>query len=800
MNETNETKLPGRKKESVGRILLLLGIIFGVLGVINVVVDLIVGKKLGIPNLAEFIWAGILILSGMKLSASPIGHSSASIRYSGEVLVVESQAERRVKYGVIVGATILIAILVAALVIYAAERQPKRVDTTAAGLFSLKQQTINIIKDNPQKITIISLYSKAKPTEVSEQAPDAPPPLSEAAAAERVEKINDLLEEYHDKGKNIEVESIDPLADPFKVDQLVSQVTEQYQPQVKKYRAFVGSEDGKEPGAYAASLNQIMALLSDQLDKREKLNTDEVKSEDLASDLNAVFLTVNQLVSSLKSEQARIHSALKEKPPLFKKAADDIKEHVDVVSSAAAALQELAAKYKVDKTVSSGIQKYFADAEPAFGSVKKQADALSKQAGELGELKLDTLTDALRQRNSILIRGETDWKVIPENQVWVIDRTQRRSGEGETPPPRFAGEQMISAAIFSLQHPRKLMVAFVRAGGEALAQPGMPPFSRPGPFADVAEALREYNYDVVEKDLTGMSQMQQQQMAAPEPTDEQIKDAVWVVVDVPAGQSQSQFGAPPTITPKVADHLNHGGSAVFLVDLQADDMSLALKDWGIEIQPNVCIIHEAIHSEGPRGSDIEEALKYPPLFPISEWGDSPVTAPLASLPGVLIYGVPVKTTPVANVKSWPILPVPQTLKTWGETDFQSLSNPNPVFNPGKDVAGPFYAGSVAEKKDMGRVVVIGSMRMPLSGVISVASENGSRALVFPGNRELFMDSIFWLSHQETMIAISPAAMDVSRVDHMSRTVQNVWRGGVLLVLLPALVIALGALVFIARRD
>jgi len=63
-----------------------------------------------------------------------------------------------------------------------------------------------------------------------------------------------------------------------------------------------------------------------------------------------------------------------------------------------------------------------------------------------------------------------------------------------------------------------------------------------------------------------------------------------------------------------------------------------------------------------------------------------------------------------------------------------------------------------------------------------------------------MDSIFWLSHQETMIAISPAAMDVSRVDHMSRTVQNVWRGGVLLVLLPALVIALGALVFIARRD
>jgi hypothetical protein len=715
-----------------------------------------------------------------------------------ETFAAESQAERRVKYGAIVGATILIAILVAGLVVYAAERHPKRVDTTASGLFSLKPQTINIIKDNPQKITIISLYSKAKPPQVRQTA-EQTPAMTEAVAIEQAEKITDLLDEYHDKGKNIEVESIDPVANPVKVDQLVSEVTSQYGGQVDKYKAFVGSEDPKQAGSYVASFEKLMAGLQKQADLMKQLPVNDVKDEQLASDLNDIYLTLNTGVRKLNSEQERIRSALKEKPPLYKKAADDIKSQVDDLSSQAAALQQVAAKYKVDKKVPPAIQKFFADAEPAFASIKTQADAISKQEAELGELKLDTLSDALRQRNSILIRGEHDWKVVPYDQVWLANRAQRRPGADTAPPVRFAGEQMITAAIWTLQHPQKLMVAFVRPGGQPMTQAGFEPFVHGGPYAEIAEALREYNYDVVDKDLTGMSQMQQQQGAPPEPTDEQIKDAVWVVVDVPAGQSQ--FGAPPTIAPKVADHLNHGGSALFLVALQADDMSLALKDWGISVQPNVCIVHEPVAPEGARGSDIDEALRLPFLFPLRDWGESPVTAPLTSLPGVLIQGVPVKTTPVANVQSWPIIPVPQTLKTWGATDLEALqNNPNLGYNADKDVAGPFYAGSVAEKKDMGRVVVIGSWQMPFSGVISFTDQENGRAVQFPGNRELFMDSIFWLSHQETMIAISPAAMDVSRIEPMSRAVQNTWRGGVLLILLPALVIALGALVFIARRD
>jgi hypothetical protein len=70
---------------------------------------------------------------------------------------------------------------------------------------------------------------------------------------------------------------------------------------------------------------------------------------------------------------------------------------------------------------------------------------------------------------------------------------------------------------------------------------------------------------------------------------------------------------------------------------------------------------------------------------------------------------------------------------------------------------------------------------------------------FPGNAELFMNSIFWLAHLEPMLAISPAAMEVSRVAPMTNSAQWVWRS---LVLggLPLAVLIAGLGVYFVRRD
>ena len=51
-----------------------------------------------------------------------------------------------------------------------------------------------------------------------------------------------------------------------------------------------------------------------------------------------------------------------------------------------------------------------------------------------------------------------------------------------------------------------------------------------------------------------------------------------------------------------------------------------------------------------------------------------------------------------------------------------------------------------------------------------------------------------------MIAISPSAMQVSRIAPMTESAARMWNVGVLLVGLPGLVIVAGVMMYMARRD
>jgi hypothetical protein len=138
----------------------------------------------------------------------------------------ETQQQRWLKYGGNVVLTTVIVIALAVGVIYISETKlPKkisRIDTTTGGLYSLKPQTIAVIKDNKQKITIISLYTKAKQTQS-----DVDQTADESAGIAPVDKpamVSDLLDEYRTQGANISTETIDPDANPGKVEDLINDV------------------------------------------------------------------------------------------------------------------------------------------------------------------------------------------------------------------------------------------------------------------------------------------------------------------------------------------------------------------------------------------------------------------------------------------------------------------------------------------------------------------------------------------------------------------------------------------------
>src|SRR5215208_2706189 len=122
----------------------------------------------------------------------------------------ESQKERWLKYGANVVIASVVVILLAGVIVYIAQRTGRRIDTTAAGAYSLKPQTKNILSDIKNKVRIVSLYR--------EELRDA---KGRMVRSEFVDPVRDLLDEYRRHSNKIEVESIDPVRDNKKVEALI---------------------------------------------------------------------------------------------------------------------------------------------------------------------------------------------------------------------------------------------------------------------------------------------------------------------------------------------------------------------------------------------------------------------------------------------------------------------------------------------------------------------------------------------------------------------------------------------------
>jgi len=720
-------------------------------------------------------------------------------------LTYESQHERWLKYGLNVVVVSVVVVLLAGVITYLAQRTNRRLDTTASGQYSLKPQTLNIIQDLKGPIKIVSLYQKPTPEEAA-KSPDYAQPVA------------DLLDEYRRKGRNITVDAIDPVTNPTKVDDLITEVTNKYGGEVKKYNAVLD--------AYGNVYKQIQDLATAEIGKITKLPLNELPDDEDSQTALAGLTTVRSFPKQLDTSKESIERRRKLKPPDLKGAMDSVADSMDLISQRCAAIEEVFNQDKGNAKLPKPIRDYMAAAAPAYQQIKKLADDLLKQTKDVGELKLDDLRQSLRARDAILVMGEKDMRVLPFEQVWKADDQQlKQYVPGQEIKPKFAGEQQISTAILSLTQDKKPKVCFVRAGGAPLTTPGMPPFQRGGPMSVVADRLRQYNFEVLEKDVTGMWAMQsqmQQMPSPPEPTDEQIKDAIWVVMDFPTAEQQP--GMPsPTVAAKVADHLRAGGSALVLVSVRGDAMADVMKDWGVEIHPDAVAAHELIkQSEGRQGSAMDEAQRIPFIFDIRDYGDHVITRPLRSLESFLVPLLCVKPTQQvpAGVTVTPIIPLPQSPKSWGETDLEGLQNLTDVkYDEGKDLAGPIYGGIVSEKKlppstqpttapankaGTARLVVIGTPAVALDRWINEPDENllrrGVIASKFPANAELFNNSVFWLARMEPMIAISPAAMEVARIEPMSNGALSAWKNGALLVGLPGLVVLCGAMVYFARRD
>jgi hypothetical protein len=703
----------------------------------------------------------------------------------------ETQQQRWIKYGGNVVLTSVVVIILAGVLIAISQRSTKRFDTTVNKEYSLKPQTINIIKDLKAPVKLVSLYTR----------PDGSTDR-DITQRERADTVADLLGEYKSSGRNIEVETIDPTHNPTKVDDLIADVTSKYGGEVKKYRDFCESAS-----KYFEPVKQFA------LGEKPKVEALPVAKSMNASDVDETISQIDTWLSNVPGDLDDIAKAIeeqrKQKIPNYKGAADNINATMQNESDNADRIAQVFAKFQADPNVKPEFKAYMKDAAPRYAELKKQADAVVAEYKKLGELKLDDLRQKLRERDAILVMGPNDMRSLSFDQVWQPETDKRAyqntSGDVKI-KPKFAGEQQLTGAILSLTSATKPKVVFLRPGGGPLTSPGFPPFQQGGPFSKVADRLRDYNFDVLEKDLSGQYAMQAQMRGeppAPEPSDDEIKDAVWIILGFP--NENPQMPTAP-MGQKLAEHLAAGGSALCLFTPSADNLSDALKDWGIDVRTDLMAVHQPIKTEVASSDIVDEARKTSYIFVTNNYGDHLITRPLKSLDGILLPALPVITTPKAGYQTTPILPVPEVTKIWATHDGQSALAGDPIqFKPDSgDLGPPLFVGAASQSDKGARVVAIGSLEFIHNNIVGFPDmemrQRGIPAARFPGNAELFCNSVFWLSHMEPLIAISPSAMEVNRIGDISDGALKAWRVGLLLIGLPGAVIICGLLVYFARRD
>ena len=701
----------------------------------------------------------------------------------------ETQTQRRWKYGGNVLLSCVVVVLLAAAAVYLVQRRAVRIDTSVARAHSLTPQTRAVLDGLGQRVRLVSLYPR-------EQSPDEPDYFTPVA---------DLLQEYSRRSSRITYDLIDPTREPSKLDALITEVRQKYGEELKPYQQFL---DTVPP-----FVERFKTWAEAEAARVEALPLGDVQDRELAQTLLVARATVRSLPQRLADASENIQRFLRGNLPDYRGAADRVQLELQILESLLARAAEDFRSLPPPPATPEPIATYAAGALEGFERTLADVREKLSAARELGELKLDSLRQSIGRR-SLLVIGERELRVLSFDDVWQLPEDLRSfflSADDQRPRRKFAAEQQITTAIKGLTSPQQRAVIFVRPGGMPLTQS----IFRPAQFSLIARRLRDANFEVLEKDLSGQFAMQarMQGIPAPEATDAQMRDrsAVWLVF----GLTQA-FGptGPSPVAGALQQHLLEGGSAVVLTEPDRDDFAAVLRDWGIDARTDALIVKSvpAGAAAAPSGDLIEQAERIPYIFQSNRAGDHPLARPVNGMSMLLLALSPVRFQPGEGRSGIPLLPIPRTVRTWGETTLEPVfDGQTPEFDAEKDLenteASPLHAGAAVERSGPSgttRLVVLGSATTFSNAILSLPDpELERRGLLvsrFPGNAELLVNAVYWAAGMDTLIAISPSAMEVPRIGPIPQGQLAAIRWGVLIIGLPMSVVLAGVGVYFLRRE
>jgi hypothetical protein len=691
---------------------------------------------------------------------------------------VWNAGKRRSIYGSNTAVLVIAAVLVVVFIDWLSVRFNYSKDCTTGGIYSLSPKTLDLLKlvnKSGKKFYLVNEFPTSLDADPGERSQGL--------------KIQRLIREYADASSRMM----------------------QYKPAtLNELKRKIRKRFGGEFNSYRQAADQFTPLAAELLKfstaEAKKINALENNPATATTSDQAQNFETLQLSFSHSSGVPRVITRLQRKIAAARK--NPLPDWPALTSSMAADLtsiqQQFAAlsKKNILSAFSPLVQQLLKKDATEF---KAQSKKLALYTAKLTSLKPVKSGNVLRElrADSLIVIGPKTVKVLRRNQLFV---PQGAPGQGST-QYTFQGEQAVNSALLAMTEKHRTKVVFVSVNSMNLISAG-------GPFSAAAKMLRENNFKVYQWS-PGPGGNPQSPTASENPP-AIGKGVIWVVLDLPPSGQMAQMGSMmyTMLEQKISQQLAEGGNTMFLLSAMPPQMMMMtqgqipyksiLAGYGIRLRST----YQVVQRMAVQGGHHIDA----PQIQIASYPNTVITKSIQSLAAMLAGtqgqdgSFILSPTYVGTVAPQPkgvhariFLQTSASPNVFGQTQ---PAAPNAAFNPSTDLKSPIPLGVMANKGSS-RVVAVGNVMFITDGLINAASPaiaNGALTMIsnFPGNAELFMNSIYWLAHQSHLIAASPRATVALRIKRMSGAEEAFVRLSSFA--MPAiLAIAIGLIVFVARR-
>ncbi len=693
-----------------------------------------------------------------------------------------NQNTRRLAYGMNVAVAVVLATVLLGLVNWFGNKHSKPVELGFTRHYRISDQTRSLLNSLNSEYTLVTLFSPV-------------------TSADQTQQVIDLTDQYARLSNKIQVEHITSGLNTGRETALFEKIKARYAKELEPIDR--GVKDAMEQVQGLASESKVvLPLLSAALDAVPEGDT---KMRNELTEYVRIFTRMgpqyDELIKKFEKQQS---DAL----PNSSLVLDALR--VALTNTSANLLNPVGARLesmiRAEQTL-PGAKEAMGKALPI---IRRMQASVDQSLLQLRTIKLSEgytrLVEQMNTPNTVLVLGPEKERVISLESMFR-DQAVAGSDAGDRTDRverGFLGEEMLTGALVSIEQKQMPLVVFVYSGRISPFGRAMSSTQLYVKFGEVAERLKKMDFEVVEWSPLGKTgPMNQPLPPTPAPEPKEGQRAVWVFLPMADEDPMMMQALGPQMIKKVQDlfveRVSKGDSAMVFLKMapearfNADPMMQLIEGYGIKPQLSELILRQ---ETGPDRKTMAN-----PTQDITVWPqDLSVTKALSGMTTLMVQTSPIKLDKPKNAELdlYPLIWVTGK-ELWTVTDvaggLQKLR-----FNPATSQE-KFLVGVAAKTKE-NRLIVTTDPFWAADVATGegymgpgTAAISGAR---FPGNQELFVNSVFWLAKMEQLIAASPRTQDIRRIQEISNAKMRIIRLA-LLVGMPLGTLALGVGVYLIRR-